>query len=148
MSTDKWEPIIVVLDCIQRYIPALNRVAAFTVGSELAAVNVGMAVCAMRAGILEDKACVALRTADFLVHAPQWITSLVVIELRICPDRLPTCVCVAVLARGGYRAMRVGHFRLRTANIWPRVRRQMLRLFCRLLRYQASAQCQEHNPDS
>src|ERR1035438_6948168 len=63
--------------------------AAFTVCAKLAAMNVRMAIGAMRAYILENQACVAFGAGHFLVHAAQWITRAVMIKLGIRPDRFP-----------------------------------------------------------
>lgn len=87
--------------------------AAFTVCAKLAAMNVRMAIGAMRAYILENQACVAFGAGHFLVHAAQWITRAVMIKLGIRPDRFPARVGMAVLARHGDGAVRIRYFGLR-----------------------------------
>jgi hypothetical protein len=62
-----------------------------------------VAVGAPGADILENQIGMALRAGDLLVHAAQRIPRLVVLELRVRPDRLPTRVGVAALARDGKR---------------------------------------------
>src|ERR1035441_1475133 len=87
--------------------------AAFAVGAELTAMNVGMTISAMRAYILENQIGMALGAGHLLVHAAQRITSVVVIKLGIRPDRFPACVRMAVLARHRDGAVRVCYFGLR-----------------------------------
>lgn len=105
-----------VPNCIQRYIPALDGVAALTVGAELAAVNIRMAVGALRAYILKDEAGVALGAGYLLMHAAQWISRFVVIEFRVRPDGLPTGVSMAILAGNRDWSMGIGDFRQRGAG--------------------------------
>ena len=81
--------------------------ALFTIGAELTAMDVGVAVCAFGAHIGEDKFCVALHTLHLCVHAAQRITGPVVIELRNTSDGLPAGEGVAILARDGDVAVRV-----------------------------------------
>ncbi len=71
--------------------------AALAVSSELATMNVCMAIGALLTNILEDKAGMAFVTAYLLVHPAQGVTRLIVIELRIRSNRLPACICVAIL---------------------------------------------------
>lgn len=87
--------------------------AAFAVGSELTAMNVGMAVCATRADIMKNQGCVALSTGHIFMHAAERITGLIVIEFRAGADRLPAGIGVAVLAGNGDRPMGIGHLRSR-----------------------------------
>jgi hypothetical protein len=115
--------------------------AAFTVGPELAAMNVSVAIGAALADVLEDEAGMALDAAHLLMHAAQRIACAVVIELRNCADGLPTGVSVAVLAGDGHGTMRIGHLCLRTANNRPRI-------VLWLLRRQADQQGEQRNPDT
>jgi hypothetical protein len=90
-------------------------VTALAIGAKLAAMYVGVAIGAVSADFLEHQARVALHAIDLLVHAAQRIPSLIVIELRVRPDRLPTGIGVAVLAGRRNRAVRIAHFGLWTA---------------------------------
>jgi hypothetical protein len=83
MSTDKWKAILVVRDFLERDLPSLYCVAVLAVGSELAAMNIGVAVRAVDAYVLEDQAGVALGAGHFLMHAAQRVSRLIVIELGI-----------------------------------------------------------------
>ena len=98
MCADQREAVLVVANLLQRNLPALHCVTAFAVGAKLPAMNVRVAVRAMRADILEDQADVALVQATFCVHAAQRIAGVIVIELRIGADRFPAGVGVALLA--------------------------------------------------
>jgi hypothetical protein len=69
MRTHQWKTILVIANCIKGDIPAFDRVAAFAIRTELAAMNVGMAVGATCADVLENQAGVALCASHFLVHA-------------------------------------------------------------------------------
>lgn len=83
--------------------------AAFAVGAELATMDIGVTVGAMRADVAEDKRGVALRAGNLLMHAAQRIASVIVVELGNGADRFPTRVCVAVLAGQVHRPVRVGY---------------------------------------
>ena len=63
--------------------------------------NVSVAVGALRAHIFEHHARMALRATHVLVHSAEGITSLIVIEIGMGANRLPTCIGVAVRARNG-----------------------------------------------
>jgi len=116
MSSDQRKAILVIAYLFQRDLPTLDRVAAFTVCAKLAAVYVGVAIGAVGTHILEDQAGMALRAGDLLMHAAQRIAGVVVVELRIRPDRLPTGVTVAVLAWRRNRPVRIAHLGLRSAD--------------------------------
>lgn len=92
------EAIVMVADLCHIHLPAEHGVALFAVGSELAAMNVGVAIGAARTRVAEYQAGVALGATDILVKTAQWVPSLVVIELGLAADRLPTCKGMAVLA--------------------------------------------------
>jgi hypothetical protein len=70
MRPQQWKPILVLVNLIYTYCPSLYRMALFAVRSELALVNVGVAVGASLAHVGEDWLHVALRAGDALVHAP------------------------------------------------------------------------------
>jgi hypothetical protein len=72
-----------VIANLLRDLPSRNRVAAFAICAELTAMNVCVAICTVRACVLEDQACVALHAANFGVHAAQRISCLIVVELRV-----------------------------------------------------------------
>jgi hypothetical protein len=83
--------------------------------------NVGMTIGAAGTCVLEAQAGMALSAGYLQVHAPQWIARTLMIKLGVRSDRLPTGIAVAILARDGQRAMRVGHLGLWTADTRARV---------------------------
>ena len=103
------KPIVVIADGLDVDLPSLHRVALLAVGSELAAVDVGVAICAMCTHIAEYQAGMALGAPDALVHTAQRVARLVVIELGEAAYRLPTGEGVAILAGTIKRAVRALH---------------------------------------
>jgi hypothetical protein len=83
MCANQWESIQVIADILIRHLPTLHRVAVLAVRSKLPAMNVCMAVSTVIAHLVENQAAVALGAGDFLVHATQRISGLVVVELGI-----------------------------------------------------------------
>lgn len=138
MRTHKGEAILVIANLLERDLPTLDRVAAFAVGAELAAMYIGMAISAMRAHILENQTGVALGAGNFFVHAVQRITRAVMIKLGIRPDRFPAGVGMAVLARHGDGAVRIGYFGLRAAHTGPLAVRGLLHCSSSKQRYQSN----------
>jgi len=91
------EPIVVLLHLLNRDLPAANGVALLAVRSQLALVNVGVAVLAAQPHVAEHRLHVTLCAGNGLMHASQRVASLIVIELRNGADGSP-CICrVAVL---------------------------------------------------
>ena len=114
MGSHQREAILVVLNRLERGLPAFDRVAVGTIGAKLAAVYVGVAIRAARTYILEHHAGMALAATHVLVHAAQRISGQVVIEFGIGSDRFPACIAVAVGARNGERPMGIGYLGLGT----------------------------------
>lgn len=110
MGADQWKAVLVVLNVFVGDLPAFDGVAVLAIGAKLAAVEVGVAVRAMRAYVMEYERRVAPGAADVFVHAAQGVTGVVVIELGDGADGLPTGVGVAVLAGNGEGAVRIGYF--------------------------------------
>jgi hypothetical protein len=100
------ESVEVLLDRLIRDIPTRDGVALGAIGPHLTAMNVGVAVRAIFPDIREDRLDVALRAGNFFVHAAKGISRGVVVEFRNSANRNPACICVAVLARNGKRAVR------------------------------------------
>lgn len=108
-----------LLDLLHSNLPAFDRVALFAARTELALVNVGVAVSASLSHIGENPFEMALGASHTLVHAAERIPRLAVIKLRNVPDRLPSTQRVAILAgdiQGAVRAARVGSGRLRISG--------------------------------
>ena len=110
MRADERKPILVILNVSVGDLPALHGMATFAISAELATMDVGVAIGAMGTYILEDESRVALGAAYVLVHSPQWIAGVVVIELGDGADRLPTRKRVTVLTRDGEGPVGTGHF--------------------------------------
>lgn len=92
------ESIIVLLDLVHADLPSLHRVALLAISSQLAAVNIGVAILAALPNIAEHRFHVALHASDRLMHAAQWVSRLVMIEFRNCADRFPCARRMTVLA--------------------------------------------------
>jgi hypothetical protein len=69
MRPDQRETIQVLIDLLNRNIPALDGVTLFAVGAHLCLVNVRVALAALRSDIREDGLGVALRAGNALVHS-------------------------------------------------------------------------------
>ncbi|MDR3410945.1 MAG: hypothetical protein P4L87_08400 [Formivibrio sp.] len=126
MRANQRKAILMVTNVLQGDLPTLHGVATFAIGAELTAMDVGVAIRAVRAYVLEYETGVALRAGQLLMHSPQRITCLVVIEFGIGSNRLPTGVGMAVLTGYGEGPMRIGDFGLRAANTRPLTIRWLL----------------------
>ena len=62
------EPVHVLVDLLNRNVPASHRMALFAVRAHLGFVNVRMALAALRSDIREDRLGVALRARNAFVH--------------------------------------------------------------------------------
>lgn len=105
VRSEQREPVEVVFDRLNRYIPTQNRVALGAVGAILATMNVRVAVGAILADIGEHRLGMALGAINLLVHSPKGISCSVVIEFGKGANRAPTCAGVAILARNRQTAM-------------------------------------------
>jgi hypothetical protein len=83
MRSNQRESILVILDLLDVYLPAPDRVAALAICSKLTAVNVGMALSTLGAHFLEHQVCMALSACYLCMHSAQRITGLIVIEFGI-----------------------------------------------------------------
>ena len=111
VGPEQGKPVLVLVDLLHRNLPTFHAVTLLTICAELALVDVGVAVGALLSHIRENRLDVALRAGHSLMHSPQWIASLVMVELGYAADRLPSAQGVAVLARsiqGAVRTTAVG----------------------------------------
>ena len=106
MGSGQREPVVVLLDLLDGYLPASDGMALFAIGPELTAVNIGMTVLTALSDIREHWLDVALDASHRLVHAAQGVLSLTVIEFRDSANRLPCARRVAILARHGQVSVR------------------------------------------
>src|SRR5260370_14969691 len=96
VSADQREPVLVLLDVLDGNLPSLDRMAVLAVGSELSAVDIGVAVSARVANVRKHQFCVALSArAHGRVHATQPIPGLAVIKIRQRTNWFPTPTCRA-----------------------------------------------------
>ena len=127
VCADQREAVEVLVDLLDRDVPALHVVTLFAIRAHLAFMNVGVAVGAELTYIGEYGLDVALGAFHALVHAAQRIFRCVVIKLGDSADGLPTTQGVAVLtrdAKASVRAAGVGR-RLRLSTcVAPRENRQ------------------------
>ncbi len=98
VSADQRKAVLVVPDLLIGSFPTFHRVALFASGAELAAVNIGVAVRATGACVLEHQIGVALAAGHLDVHSAQRIAGLVVVEFGDVADRFPVGGGVAVFA--------------------------------------------------
>lgn len=117
MRPSEREAVVVLLNLLDRNLPASNGVALFAVGSQLTPVNIGVAILTTLTDVGEYRLHVALRAGYRLMHAAKRISRLSMIELRNCANRPPRVRGMAVLAGSVQISMRtVGafvHLRLR-----------------------------------
>lgn len=106
MSTSQREAVHVLIDLLNRNLPAAHRMTVFACRAHLAAVDIGMAVGAFCAHIREDQFGMAGCTCNAFVHATQWVLGRIVIEFRRAANRLPAINRVTVLAGQIERPMR------------------------------------------
>jgi hypothetical protein len=99
MRSDQGEAIFVSAYGLQGYIPTDHAMALLAIRAELPPMNVGVAIGTLRAHVAEYRLCMALDAIDFGMHTPQGVAGRIVVEFRDRADRLPTRLCVAVLAR-------------------------------------------------
>ncbi len=100
------KPVEVLRNRLHRYLPTQHRVALRAIGPELRPVYVRVTIRALLPYIREHRLEMASRARYFLVHPPQRIPRAVVIEFRNGPNRRPTRVRVAILARDRQRPVR------------------------------------------
>ncbi len=106
VSADQGEPVLVLLDVLDGNLPAFDRMAFLAVGSELSAVDIGVAVSARVANVRKHQFGVALSArAHGRVHATQRISGLAVIKIRHRTNWFPTRTGVAGLARKSERTV-------------------------------------------
>ena len=69
MRSSKRKAVVVLLDLLDRDLPSTHGVALFAIGSELALVDVGVAVLATLSHVRKYRLCVALDARDSGVHS-------------------------------------------------------------------------------
>jgi len=106
MRSDQREAIFVRAHRLKRDIPADHTVTLLAIRAKLPAVNVCVAVCALRAYVAEYRFGVALNAIHLCVHASQGVARFIVVEFWNRADRLPTGLRMAILTRNRKRTVR------------------------------------------
>ena len=106
------EAVVVVLDRLYRNIPAVNAMTLLTARPHLAAMNIGVALGALRPHVGKNRLDMTLRAHNSLVHAAQGKLGLIVIELRNTADRFPAQRGMAIRAWQIQRSMRAARLRV------------------------------------
>ena len=107
VRTEQGKAVLVLVDIVDRNLPARNSVAQVALSSVFPAVDVGVTILAGIADLGEDPLYVAFLAWHLRVPTTERITSLVVIKLGIATNGHP-CICgVAVLTGQVQWTMRV-----------------------------------------
>lgn len=118
VRAEEREPVLVIVDLLDRDIPSVDGVALLATGAKLPLMDVGMTVGALIPNVGENGFHVTLRAGNVLVQAAQRKLGLIVVELGDGADRLPAFRGMTILTREvqiPVRASRVG-LRLRTGK--------------------------------
>ena len=100
------KPVIVVLNRLGGNVPAVDAMALFTARTHFPAMDVGVALRALRSDIRKYRFDVALRAHHPLVHSTQREACLVVIKLRYAANWFPAERSVTVRAGQIQRTVR------------------------------------------
>lgn len=111
MSPDQRKTVLVLVDGVHRNLPPRDFVAEVALRSILAAMNVGVAILAIRAHARKNRIDMALLAAHVAVHAKEREAGFAVIKLGLTANRLPCRDGVAFFASDFQRAMRTFGFR-------------------------------------
>lgn len=97
VSTNQGKPIFVFPDPLNDETPALHGMTLLAVGAHLTAMDIGMAIGAVRARIRKHRLGVTLGAGHALMQTAERVLRSVVIEFRNRADGLPSRRGVAVL---------------------------------------------------
>ena len=98
VRAEQRKSVEVLLNRLDRNLPAENRVALRAIRAELCAVNVSVAIGALLSNVREHRLGVASGAGHFFVHAAKRVPRGVVIEFGNGANGRPTRVRVAILA--------------------------------------------------
>jgi hypothetical protein len=105
VCADQGKPILMLVDGLDQNLPATYSMAGVALRPIPSPVNVGVTVLAIATCIREHGVDVTFLTAHTRVQSAQWVTGLVVIEIRLSADRSPCGRSVTTLARNLHRTM-------------------------------------------
>lgn len=111
MRPDQRKTVLVVPDGFELCTPSLYGVAGLALSSELAPVNVRMAIGALGADIGEHQTHVALFAGDAGMQPAEWVLRLVMVKLWQAAQRRPGRKGVAILAGNTQIAVRASRNR-------------------------------------
>jgi hypothetical protein len=83
VRADEWKTILMRIDGSERNLPPAYTVANIALSSISSAMEVGVTILAISAGVREHRLKVALLTVNTRVQSSQWKSSFVVVELRL-----------------------------------------------------------------
>jgi hypothetical protein len=107
MGAKQRETVLMLLYGLHSDPPAFDGVAFVALGSELPAMDIGVAIGTLRSYVGEYQLCMAKPALNGLVETTQWIARfMVVIEFGDASQGAPTCRGVATSARNGQVSMR------------------------------------------
>ncbi len=106
VRAEKREAVLVILHLLNGDIPAFDGVTLGAIRTQLAAMNIGVAICAIFADIAEYRLAMALLAFHIFVHAAERVAGFVVVELDNSAQGAPGCGGVAVFAGDRERAVR------------------------------------------
>ena len=106
MRAHQREPVLVAFYGLQGDIPTSDRMAFFAFSTKLAAMDVCMAVGALRPHVRKNEVCMTQAARNARMHSTKGRAGLVVAEIRVGPDRAPIDRGVATLA--GHTEVAVG----------------------------------------
>lgn len=106
MRAHQRETVIVILNRLHGNVPTIDAVALFTASAHFPAMDICVALRALRPDVRKHRLDVALRAHDALMHAAQGKACLVVIKLRHTANRFPAERCVTVRTWQIQRAVR------------------------------------------
>jgi hypothetical protein len=118
MCADEREAVLVLIDVVDRNLPAGIAMADVALRAVFAPVNVGMAILALLAYIREYKISVTVCAPHFDVHAAQGEARLFVFKLRDGANRFPALGRVAILAGNLQSSMRTVRLSIRRRRLF------------------------------
>jgi hypothetical protein len=90
--------VVVLLNLLHGDLPSFDCVTLFAIGAQLAPMNVSVTVSTSLANVGKHRLDVALRTRYRLMHPPEGIPRLAMIEFRYVANWFPSTQRVAILA--------------------------------------------------
>jgi len=106
MGADQRKAVLMLIDGMDRDLPAIDPVAGIALRPVFPSMKVGMAILAVAAHVGEHRIDVAFLARHSHMHATQGVTGFSVIKLRFAADRFPRRGAMAVLTRNLHRAVR------------------------------------------